>query len=95
MRVLPRQRRPGNHPATPPRGQHKRYLADQLHNFGNRTRTNDNAIMHSVASRLTDLEIEAVSLYVSGMESTYCWDLSSVEIASALSSLSLHSPTEA
>ncbi len=48
-------------------GQHKRYLADQLRNFGNRTRSNDNAIMHSVASRLTELEIEAVSLYVSGM----------------------------
>ena len=49
-------------------GQHKRYVADQLHAFGERARTNDNAIMHTIASKLTDLEIEAVALYVSGLK---------------------------
>jgi len=36
-------------------GQHKRYLSGQLQDFNERKRTNDNAIMHSVASRLTEL----------------------------------------
>lgn len=49
-------------------GQHKRYVSDQLTEFHNRKRTNDNAIMHSVASKLTEMEIEAVANYVSGLE---------------------------
>ncbi len=49
-------------------GQHKRYVADQLHAFDERVRTNDNAIMHTIASKLTELEIEAVALYVSGLK---------------------------
>ena len=49
-------------------GQHKHYLSWQLQDFNERKRTNDNAIMHSVASRLTELEIEAVALYISGMQ---------------------------
>jgi len=49
-------------------GQHKRYVTDQLQLFHKRTRNNDNAIMHSVASKLTELEINAVSLYVSGIK---------------------------
>ena len=49
-------------------GQHKRYVADQLHAFNERVRTNDNAIMHTIASKLTELEIEAVALYVSGLK---------------------------
>ena len=49
-------------------GQHKRYVADQLHAFGERARTNDNAVMHTIASKLSDLEIEAVALYVSGLK---------------------------
>ena len=49
-------------------GQHKRYLSGQLQDFNERKRTNDNAIMHSVASRLTELEIEALALYISGMK---------------------------
>ncbi len=49
-------------------GQHKRYVADQLMEFNNRKRSNDNAIMHSVAEKLTELEIQAVSSYVSGLE---------------------------
>jgi cytochrome c553 len=50
-------------------GQHKRYVSDQLQAFGDRARTNDNAIMHTVASKLTEMEREAVSLYVSGLKS--------------------------
>ena len=49
-------------------GQHKRYVSDQLQAFGERARTNDNAIMHTVASKLTELEREAVALYVSGLK---------------------------
>jgi len=48
-------------------GQHKRYVAVQLHEFTKRSRTNDNAIMYSIAQKLTELEIEAVALYVSGL----------------------------
>ncbi|MCP9481467.1 cytochrome c4 [Shimia sp. CNT1-13L.2] len=49
-------------------GQHRHYMVEQLQAFGERTRTNDNAIMHSIASKLTELEINAVSLYVSGLK---------------------------
>ena len=49
-------------------GQHKRYVADQLQAFDQRVRTNDNAIMHTIASKLTELEIVGVSLYVSGIK---------------------------
>ena len=49
-------------------GQHKRYVADQLHAFEQRARTNDNAIMHTIASKLTEFEIEALALYVSGIK---------------------------
>jgi len=48
-------------------GQHKRYVSNQLYEFTNRSRTNDNAIMYSIAQNLTELEIEAVALYVSGL----------------------------
>ena len=49
-------------------GQHKHYVSTQLEDFESRKRTNDNAIMHSVASKLTELERESVALYVSGLE---------------------------
>ena len=49
-------------------GQHKRYVADQLIEFDNRERTNDNSIMHSIASKLTEMEIHAVANYVSGLK---------------------------
>jgi len=48
-------------------GQHKRYVSAQLEDFNTRKRTNDNAIMHSIASKLTELERESVALYVSGL----------------------------
>jgi cytochrome c553 len=47
-------------------GQHARYLVTQLKDFNTRERTNDNAVMHSIASKLTELEIEAVARYLSG-----------------------------
>lgn len=49
-------------------GQHKRYVSDQLQAFGERARSNDNAIMHTIASKLTELEVEALALYVSGLK---------------------------
>lgn len=49
-------------------GQHPGYLVTQLKEFGKRERTNDNAIMHAVASRLTEMETEAVATYIGGLE---------------------------
>lgn len=46
-------------------GQNGRYLLTQLKEFTERTRTNDNAAMHLVASRLTEMEAKAVSDYLS------------------------------
>ena len=49
-------------------GQHKRYISVQLEEFNSRKRNNDNAIMHTVASKLSELEREAVALYASGLK---------------------------
>lgn len=49
-------------------GQHAQYLENQLKKFNSRERTNDNAVMHSIASKLTELETKAVSSYISGMK---------------------------
>ena len=49
-------------------GQHAQYTENQLKAFNKRQRTNDNAVMHAVASKLTELEIKAVSAYISGLE---------------------------
>lgn len=49
-------------------GQHAQYVENQLKAFSRRERTNDNAVMHSVASKLTELELKAVSSYVSGLQ---------------------------
>jgi cytochrome c553 len=49
-------------------GQHPAYLEVQLKEFGKRERSNDNAVMHSVASRLTELETRAVSVYLGGLQ---------------------------
>jgi cytochrome c553 len=48
-------------------GQHAKYTETQLRQFNKRERTNDNAVMHTVASKLTELELKAVSAYVSGL----------------------------
>lgn len=52
--------------ATLPRlaGQNMRYLLSQLKDFNQRTRTNDNEAMHLVASRLTEMETQAVASYL-------------------------------
>lgn len=46
-------------------GQNSRYLVLQLKEFSQRARTNDNAAMHLVASRLTEFEAKAVADYLS------------------------------
>ena len=48
-------------------GQNSRYLLTQLKDFNQRMRTNDNAVMHLVASRLTEMEAKAVADYLSQM----------------------------
>ncbi len=47
-------------------GQHAAYLEGQLKLFNKRERTNDNAVMHTVAEKMTPLEMAAVSEYLSG-----------------------------
>lgn len=49
-------------------GQHAQYLENQLKKYNTRERTNDNAIMHAVASKLTELEAKAVSAYIAGLD---------------------------
>ncbi len=49
-------------------GQHAQYTEKQLREFNKRERTNDNRIMHTVASKLTELEIKAVASYISGLK---------------------------
>lgn len=49
-------------------GQHPRYIEDQLKQFNKRERTNDNAVMHTVASRLSELESHAVAEYIATLE---------------------------
>lgn len=49
-------------------GQHPSYVEDQLKEFDQRERNNDNAIMHSVASKLTALETRAVSVYIGSLQ---------------------------
>lgn len=49
-------------------GQHPAYLEIQLKEFTKRERTNDNAVMHTVASKLTELETRAVAIYIGGLQ---------------------------
>ena len=49
-------------------GQHPRYVEEQLKQFNKRERTNDNAIMHTVASKLTEMEAHAVAEYVATLD---------------------------
>jgi cytochrome c553 len=49
-------------------GQHAQYTENQLKAFGQRERTNDNAVMHAVAAKLTELERKAVAAYLSGLQ---------------------------
>ena len=49
-------------------GQHAEYLEIQLKRFAERSRTTDQLLMHSIASRMSDQEIRAVSYFLSGLE---------------------------
>lgn len=49
-------------------GQQPLYIENQLKSFNKRERTNDNAVMHSIASRLTELEIKAVAEYIATLD---------------------------
>jgi cytochrome c553 len=49
-------------------GQHAQYVENQLRQFDKRERTNDNTVMHTIASRLTALETKAVAAYLSGLK---------------------------
>ena len=48
-------------------GQHAQYTENQLKAFNKRERTNDNAVMHGIASKLSELELKAVAAYISGL----------------------------
>ena len=58
----------GHGTATLPRlaGQNAIYLETQIKQFNTRERTNDNEVMHVIASKMSELEIKAVSEYLSG-----------------------------
>ncbi|MCB2016211.1 MAG: c-type cytochrome [Hydrogenophaga sp.] len=46
-------------------GQFSGYVHNQLKSFNKRERTNDNAVMHAVAEKMTELEMAAVAEFVS------------------------------
>ena len=47
-------------------GQFASYTESQLKLFNQRQRTNDNAVMHAIVSKMTPLEMAAVAEYISG-----------------------------
>jgi cytochrome c553 len=47
-------------------GQYAGYTETQLKQFNQRGRTNDNAVMHAIASKMSPLEMAAVAEYLSG-----------------------------
>ena len=51
------------------RGQHAKYVENQLHGFASGTRHNESAIkmMQMLASRMTNREIQAVASYIQGL----------------------------
>ena len=49
-------------------GQHAKYLELQLRHFLEQSRTTDQTLMHSVASKMTNDEIWAVSYFLSGLD---------------------------
>lgn len=46
-------------------GQYASYVETQLKLFNQRERTNDNALMHAIVSKMTPLEMAAVAAYIS------------------------------
>jgi cytochrome c553 len=49
-------------------GQHAQYTEKQVREFTTRARTNDNMVMHTVAGKLTELELKAVAAYLAGLK---------------------------
>jgi cytochrome c553 len=49
-------------------GQHAQYTENQLKSFNKRERTHDNAVMHGIASKLSELELKSVAAYLSGLK---------------------------
>ncbi|SMB29241.1 Cytochrome c4 [Sterolibacterium denitrificans] len=49
-------------------GQHPAYIETQLKDFNERQRNNDNAIMHSIAAKLTEMEVNALSIYIGSLQ---------------------------
>ena len=47
-------------------GQYASYIETQLKLFGQRERTNDNAVMHAIVTNMSPLEMAAVAEYISG-----------------------------
>ena len=47
-------------------GQYPAYTETQLKQFNQRERTNDNAVMHAIASKMSPLEMAAVAEYLGG-----------------------------
>ena len=56
-----------NYPAL--RGQHAKYVENQLHGFAEGNRVNENSItmMQIIANRMTNKEIRAVASYIQGL----------------------------
>lgn len=49
-------------------GQHAQYTENQIKLFNQRERTNDNAVMHAISAKLSELEVKAVAAYLSGLQ---------------------------
>lgn len=49
-------------------GQHAQYIENQLRQFNQRQRNNDNAVMQDIAVKLTEPEMKAVAAYLSGLK---------------------------
>ncbi len=47
-------------------GQHALYIENRIGEFSRRERASDNAVMHAVAEKMTELEIKAVAEYLAG-----------------------------
>jgi len=60
----------GQGTATLPRlaGQHAQYIENQMKAFDKRERSNDMAVMHAIAVKLTELEVKAVASFISGLQ---------------------------
>lgn len=49
-------------------GQHPAYIVRQIKAFKSRERSNETSIMHVVADRVSDLELQAVAAYLGGLK---------------------------